>query len=287
MLARPAAIKLIRPEMLGGTDPDVAARAVARFRREAEAAAQLRSAHTVSLYDFGVTEDQTLYLVMEFLEGMDLESLVRQHGPMAAPRVVHVLRQVCDSLEEAHARGLVHRDIKPANIQLGRVGCREDFVKVLDFGLAKTASVSAEPSAATIEGVIIGTPAYMAPEMALGEPLDARADLYAVGCVAYYLLTGAQVFAGDTVLKVITQHLQAVPVPPSERTELPIPVVLERLVLTCLAKKPEDRPQTARELAQSLDMIDGMTWSEEEAVRWWRQHHPPGAAASDATRVLM
>ena len=138
MLARPAAIKLIRPEMLGGNDPAVAARTIARFRREAEAAAHLRSPHTVDLYDFGVTEDHTLYLVMEFLDGMDLESLVRQHGPMPASRVIHVLRQVCDSLEEAHARGLVHRDIKPANIHLGRVGRREDFVKVLDFGLVKT-----------------------------------------------------------------------------------------------------------------------------------------------------
>jgi serine/threonine-protein kinase len=282
MLARPAAIKLIRPEMLGGTDPIVAARAIARFKREAEAAAHLRSAHTVDLYDFGVTEDQTLYLVMEFLDGMDLESLVRQHGPMPAPRVVHVLRQVCDSLEEAHARGLVHRDIKPANIHLGRVGCREDFVKVLDFGLVKTAAVGAAQSLATIEGVIMGTPAYMAPEMALGENVDGRADLYALGCVAYYLLTGEQVFSGDTVLNVITQHLQAVPVPPSERTELPIPATLEHLVLTCLAKKPEERPQNARQLAQSLDTIEGMTWSEDEARRWWSLHHPPQASTSDA-----
>ena len=282
MLARPAAIKLIRPEMLGSNDPAVAARAIARFRREAEAAAHLRSSHTVDLYDFGVTEDQTLYLVMEFLDGMDLESLVRQHGPMPAPRVIHVLRQVCDSLEEAHARDLIHRDIKPANIHLGRVGCREDFVKVLDFGLVKTASMGAEASLATIEGVIMGTPAYMAPEMALGENVDARADLYALGCVAYYLLTGEQVFTGDTVLKVITQHLQTVPVPPSQRTELPIPAMLEHLVLACLAKKPEDRPQTARQLAQSLDAIAGMTWGEEEARRWWSVHHRPHASGSEA-----
>jgi serine/threonine-protein kinase len=181
----------------------------------------------VDLYDFGVTEDQALYLVMEFLDGMDLESLVRQHGPIPAPRVVHVLRQVCDSLEEAHARGLVHRDIKPANIHIGRVGCREDVVKVLDFGLVKTAAAGGAPSLATIEGVIMGTPAYMAPEMALGDTVDARADLYAPGRVAYYLLTGEQLFTGDTVLKVIAQHLQAVPVPPSERTELPIPATLE------------------------------------------------------------
>lgn len=279
MLARPAAIKLIRPEMLGGRDPGVAAQAIARFRREAEAAAQLRSAHSVALYDFGVTEDRTFYLVMEFLDGMDLESLVRQHGPMPASRVVHILRQVCDSLDEAHARGLVHRDIKPANIHLGRVGRHQDFVKVLDFGLVKTASVSAAPTLASMEGVIMGTPAYMAPEMALGEHVDGRADLYALGCVAYYLLCGQQVFAGDTALKVITQHLQAAPVPPSARTELPIPPTLEHLVLACLAKKPDDRPPHARQLAQALDAIEGAAWSEEDAGRWWRQHHPPQRVA--------
>ncbi len=282
MLARPAAIKLIRPEVLGGTDSAVAARAIARFRREAEAAAHLRSEHTVDLYDFGVTEDQTLYLVMEFLDGLDLESLVRQYGPLPAPRVVHVLRQVCDSLDEAHARGLVHRDIKPANIHVGRVGCREDFVKVLDFGLVKTAATGVEQSLATIDGVVIGTPAYMAPEMALGDHVDGRTDLYALGCVAYYLLTGEQVFTGDTVMKVITQHLQAVPVPPSQRTELPIPAALERLVLACLAKKPEDRPQSARRLAESLDTIDGMAWSDEDAGQWWSQHHPLQALTPDS-----
>jgi serine/threonine-protein kinase len=285
MLARPAAIKLIRPEMLGGNDPAMAARAIVRFRREAEAAAQLRSAHTVDLYDFGVTKDQTLYLVMEFLDGMDLESLVRQYGPMPAARVIHVLRQACDSLEEAHARGLVHRDIKPANLHLGRVGCRDDFVKVLDFGLVKTPAAGSAQSLATVEGVIMGTPAYMAPEMALGDTVDPRADLYALGCVAYYLLTGEQVFTGDTVLKVITQHIQAVPVPPSERTELAIPATLEQLVLACLAKKPEERPQNARQLAQSLATIDGMTWGEEEAARWWRQHHPTQASTSDPTTL--
>jgi serine/threonine-protein kinase len=285
MLARPAAIKLIRPEMLGGTDPAVASRAVARFRREAEAAAHLRSAHTVDLYDFGVTDDQTLYLVMELLDGMDLESLVRQYGPMPGSRVVHVLRQVCESLEEAHLRGLVHRDIKPANIHIGRVGCREDFVKVLDFGLVKSAAVGPAQTLATIEGVIMGTPAYMAPEMALDDRVDGRADLYALGCVAYYLLTGDQVFTGDSVLKVITQHLQATPVPPSERTELPIPAPLEQLVLACLAKKPEDRPQTAQQLARALNAIEGMTWSEQDAHRWWSQHHPTHVSTSDATTL--
>lgn len=281
MLARPAAIKLIRPEMLGSHDPAVAASAIARFRREAEAAAQLRSSHTVALYDFGVTDDQTLYLVMEFLDGMDLESLVRQHGPMPAARVVHILRQVCDSLEEAHARGLVHRDIKPANIHLGPLGCHEDVVKVLDFGLVKTTG-SAAPSLATIDGVITGTPAYMAPEMALGDAVDPRADLYALGCVAYYLLTGEQVFSGDTAVKVIAQHVHVAPVPPSERTGRHIPAALERLVLACLAKRRDDRPRSARQLGQALDAIDGMAWSEEEAGRWWSTHHPSQTVASDA-----
>jgi serine/threonine-protein kinase len=156
---------------------------------------------------------------------------------------------------------------------------------VLDFGLVKTASIGAEPSLATMEGVIVGTPAYMAPEMALGEDVDARADLYALGCVAYYLLTGQQVFTGDTPIKVITQHLQAVPMPPSARTELRIPVALDQLVLACLAKKPEDRPQTARALAKSLDVIDGMTWSEDEARLWWSLHHPLQPPASAAITI--
>jgi len=285
MLARAAAIKLIRPEVLGSADPAVATRAIARFRREADAAAHLRSPHTVDLYDFGVTEDQTLYLVMELLDGMDLESLVHKHGPMPAARVVHVLRQVCDSLEEAHARGLVHRDIKPANIHLGRVGCRDDFAKVLDFGLVKAVSAGPESSLVTIDGGIVGTPAYMAPEVTLGGAIDGRGDLYALGCVAYYLLTGEQVFIGDTVVKQISQHVHAVPVPPSQLTKLPVPAELEQLVLACLAKNPADRPQTARQLAQSLDGIEGMTWSEEEAARWWREHESSPAFSSDAVTV--
>ena len=166
MLARPAAIKLIRPEMIGATDPAAAQLAVTRFRREAQAAANLRSPHTVELYDFGVTDDQTLYFVMELLDGMDLDSLVRQHGPVPAGRAVHLLTQVCASLDEAHVRGLVHRDIKPANIHVGRLGLVHDFVKVLDFGLVKPiADRSLEETLATQAGLVVGTPGYMAPEM--------------------------------------------------------------------------------------------------------------------------
>ena len=271
MLARPAAIKLIRTEMLGAVDAEAAKLAVTRFRREAEAAANLRSPHTVELYDFGVTEDGTLYLVMEFLDGMDLETLVRQSGPLPTGRVIHVLRQVCDSLEEAHARGLVHRDIKPANIHLGRVGLRHDYVKVLDFGLVKELStVSTEHSLETIPGqMALGTPAYMAPELALGEAVDGRADIYALGCVAYFLITGQIVFEAEKTFQMIAKHLQTPPIPPSERTDRPVSPELERLIMKCLAKHPRERPQTAGELREALGWVPADAWGEKQAVQWW------------------
>jgi tRNA A-37 threonylcarbamoyl transferase component Bud32 len=270
MLARPAAIKLIRPEVLAAGDRETTQMATARFRREAQAAANLRSPHTVELYDFGVTEDERLYFVMEFLEGMDLESLVSLHGPVPARRVVHILRQVCESLAEAHAGGLVHRDIKPANIHVGRVGLRHDFVKVLDFGLVKSvAGGSDENSLATGAGLTPGTPAYMAPEMALGEAVDGRADLYALGCVAYYLLTGQRVFEADNAFQLIAKHMQEPPVPPSQRSGIPAEPELERVVLGCLAKSPEGRPPSATELDRMLGEIGIEPWSEEEAKQWW------------------
>ena len=275
MLARPAAIKLIRPEALAGADGGLAQLAVTRFRREAEAAARLRSPHTVELYDFGVTEDRTLYLVMELLDGLDLESLVRQEGPLPPARVIHILRQVCQSLAEAHADGLVHRDIKPANIHVGRLGLQHDFVKVLDFGLVKSvADTGTEHSQATATGLTPGTPAYMAPEMALGEAVDGRADIYALGCVAYYLLTGQVVFEAETSLQMVARHLQAEPVPPSQRAEVRVPPGLERVVLACLAKNPVARPQSAGELDRLLAEIAIEPWGEEEAVRWWTARRP-------------
>jgi serine/threonine protein kinase len=276
MLARPAAIKLIRSEVIGGSDPVAAQLAVTRFRREAEAAANLRSPHTVELYDFGVTDDETFYFVMELLDGLDLESLVRRHGPLPAGRVVHILRQVCASLEEAHVRGLVHRDIKPANIHVGRVGLVDDFVKVLDFGLVKPITDrTLDHSLATQAGLVIGTPGYMAPEMALSAKVDGRADLYSLGCVAYYLLTGRQVFEGDTVMQVFAQHLQSAPTPPSERGPIPVPPDLEQLVLTCLAKQPEDRPQSAAELDRRLAVADLEPWTDVDARQWWAAAQAP------------
>ena len=275
MLARPAAIKLIRPEMLGASDPAASQLAVTRFRREAETAASLRSPHTVELYDFGVTDDRTLYFVMELLEGLNLDSLVRRHGPLPPGRVVHILRQVCASLEEAHVRGLVHRDIKPANIHVGRLGLVYDFVKVLDFGLVKPATVRPnEDSLATQAGLVIGTPGYMAPENALSATVDRRADLYSLGCVAYYLLTGRQVFEGETVMQVFAQHLKDAPTPPSRWAPATVPPDLEQLVLECLAKQPEDRPASAAEIDRRLSAVDVEPWTDGQARQWWAAAKP-------------
>jgi serine/threonine-protein kinase len=269
MLARPAAIKLIRPEMLAGSD-ELRDLVVQRFYREAGVAASLRSPHTVEVYDFGVTEDDTLYLAMELLEGMNLESLVEHHGPLPPGRVIYILRQVCDSLEEAHVRGLVHRDIKPANIHIGCIGLHADFVKVLDFGLVKTpARFEGEPAISTATGMVVGTPAYMAPELAFGEAVGATADLYAVGCVAYFLLTGKTLFEADNPLQMVAKHLQAEPVPPSRRAEQEIPRALENVVLACLAKDPSKRPQSAATLAHKLASLSVHRWTETDAVRWW------------------
>ena len=271
MLARPAAIKLIRPEMIGGGDTPAGELALKRFRREAKVAASLRSPHTVQLYDFGVTEDQTLYFVMELLDGMTLDALVAEHGPVPANRAIHILRQIGESLEEAHAAGLVHRDIKPANIHIGRLGLRHDFVKVLDFGLVKSITgPSNADSLATEVGMTPGTPAYMAPEITLGEDFDGRADIYSVGCVAYYLLTGQPIFEGANVFHVIARHLNDAPVPPSQHPGTSIPPAFEQLVLACLAKRPDQRPQSTAELASSLAAVDLEPWGEAQAAEWWK-----------------
>lgn len=274
MLARPAAIKLIRPAMLGG-GAEGADLAIRRFKREAEVAASLRSPHTVELYDIGVTEDQTLYFVMELLTGMDLERLVRAHGPQPAGRVIHILRQVCDSLEEAHQRGLVHRDIKPANIHLGILGLRHDFVKVLDFGLVKAVGPrEEEASLASATGDTPGTPAYMAPEAILGQTIDGRADLYALGCVGYYLLTGAVVFESTSALQAAARHVTDVPVPPSARSGLAVPAALEAIILRLLAKRPEDRPASAAELDRALAQVEVAPWTPAHAAEWWQDNSP-------------
>jgi serine/threonine-protein kinase len=276
LLARDAAIKLVRPEVLGARNDAEVKLALRRFEREAQATAQLSSPHTIQLFDFGVTQDGTFYYVMELLAGRDLESLVRDFGPVPANRAIFILRQVCHSLADAHARGLVHRDVKPANIYVCRMGLEYDFVKVLDFGLVKLNRSGGPDTIVTMDHQTTGTPAYMAPEIILGDAeVDRRADVYALGCVAYYLLTGQLVFEADTPMKMLLQHLHAQPVPPSQRTEVPIPREIDRLVLSCLDKNPDRRPQNAEELfhmAYACRSCDG--WNQTLAAEWWKTHLP-------------
>ena len=278
LLARPAAIKLIKPSSTGGgvSDPDV----VRRFEREAQVTAQLRSPHTVALWDFGVADDGGFYYVMELLDGLDLQALVDRHGPLPADRAMHLLRQMCHSLAEAETQGLVHRDIKPGNIFACRYGVDYDFVKVLDFGIAKAAVTPNTVTHAlmTSDNVLRGTPAFIAPEQALGAAnVDARADIYATGCVAYWLLTGQLVFTAVSVMGVLLLHANTEPTPPSARTELPIPAELDALILSCLAKNPADRPRSAAELSQQLAAIPGYgSWTDVRARDWWTIHEPSG-----------
>jgi eukaryotic-like serine/threonine-protein kinase len=289
LLARPAAIKLIRPEVLGAKDPATREMLLRRFEREAQATALMRSSHTMELYDFGMTDDGTFYYVMELLDGFDLDELVQRFGPLPAERAVHLLRQVCASLAEAHEAGLIHRDVKPANLYACRYGREVDFIKVLDFGLVKQ-SRAPEEGADKLTAADIspgGTPAFMAPEQALGDgEVDGRSDIYAVGCVAYWLLTGSLVFKGTTPMETIVLHVNREPEPPSRRTTRAIPADLEAIVLDCLAKEPAHRPQTADELALRLESVRlGEAWTPLRAKEWWDEHRPasPASAAEPVT----
>jgi len=274
MLARPAAVKLIAPRQLGDDTHAV----LTRFRQEARATALLRSPHTVEVYDFGLSSDGSLYYVMELLDGLDLQKLVKSHGPIPASRVVYLLRQVCHSLGEAHGAGMVHRDIKPANIFVCRYGSDFDFAKVLDFGLVKKQEL-VEDAVLTQKGQFLGTPAFVAPEMALGSAIDGRTDLYSLGCVAYWLLTGYLVFEAGNPMALVAKHLHEQPVPPSQRTEMEIPADLEEVVLDCLRKEPVDRPGSAEELADRLSACDVAAWTQQDAKRWWQLRFPHGDSA--------
>ncbi|PWT82445.1 MAG: serine/threonine protein kinase [Blastocatellia bacterium] len=282
LLARSAAIKLIRPEMLSDDGRDQAAATLSRFEREAQATAALTSPHTIRLFDFGITNDGTFYYVMEMLDGRDLESLVRAFGPLPPARALYLLRQVCRSLGEAHAMGLIHRDIKPANIYICRMGLEYDFAKVLDFGLVKHEDGRRDSTVLTGKPMIMGTPAYMAPEVVVGDAgVDRRVDIYALGCVMYYLLTGQRVFNGDGPMKLLMQHVQDAPVPPSQRTEQYIPPEVDRLVLSCLKKDPNQRPASTEELFQvACDCKTAGLWDPPMAKRWWEKHLPQLATAA-------
>ena len=290
MLARPAAIKLVRPDVLGvlGTVDDEQRRQVlGRFEREAQTTAMMRSPHTIELYDFGVTDDGTFYYVMELLDGFDLETLVTRFGPLPPERAIYLLCQVCDSLAEAHSSSLIHRDIKPANIYVCRYGRSTDFVKVLDFGLVKLRQedVSGELDV-TAEHGPGGTPAYMAPELAAGDGhVDGRADIYALGCVAYWLVTGQMVFEARAGLEMMAHHIRTPPTPPSQRAELDVPRALDEVILACLEKAPNRRPQTADELAQRLAACETATrWTPQRAQEWWDLHQPAVSRISEAER---
>jgi eukaryotic-like serine/threonine-protein kinase len=264
MLRRPTAIKLLAPLSAGE-------QSLRRFEREAQLTARLTNPHTVSVYDFGRTPEGAFYYVMEYLDGIDLERLVREEGPLPPGRVVHILRQVCEALAEAHGVGLVHRDIKPANILLSELGGISDFAKVLDFGLVKDINVP-DDARLTREDVFAGTLHYLAPETIQdGRSPDPRSDLYALGAVAYYLLTATPVFDGRPI-EVIQSHLQASPQTPSARLGRPLPAKLESLVLECLDKDPNRRPESAQALMDRLAACDDVEpWAAEEARKWWRE----------------
>ncbi len=228
---------------------------------------------------------------MELLDGYTLDRLVERYGTLPPERVVHVLRQACRSLAEAHAAGLVHRDVKPGNIFLCRYGGESDFVKVVDFGLVKDVSASGGMNL-TQTGLVAGTPAYMPPEMALGKDVDGRADLYSLGCVGYYLLTGQPVFDRKTALETLHDHTSTTPVPPSQRVATPVPADLEAVLLACLAKDPADRPESARVLEARLAATSAAgRWSSADAERWWDRNSPatggyrPIPTEPDGTRL--
>ncbi|MET0388844.1 MAG: serine/threonine-protein kinase [Polyangiales bacterium] len=262
LLRRPTAIKLMTGQ--------VSESQLRRFEQEVQLTASLTHPNTISIYDFGRTPDGRFYYVMELLEGLTLQQVVARDGAQPASRVVHVLRQACDALQEAHEAGLIHRDIKPDNVFLCQLGGVCDVVKVLDFGLVKQLNPSLDTTKSNIN-TLIGTPQYLSPEaIAAPERVDARSDLYALGAVAYFMLTGTPVFDGRSVVEVCSMHLHTAPEPLSTRTSQVIPSELEALVLDCLAKDPSARPASAEAMATRLQRMAAAPWTREDAKRWWQ-----------------
>jgi eukaryotic-like serine/threonine-protein kinase len=268
LLARPAAIKLIGRDLGNGnapTDPVM----LKRFEQEVQATALLSNPHTTTIYDYGMAADGTFYYVMELLQGGDLASFAAEHGPLGPARTVFILCQVLDSLEEAHAAGLVHRDVKPENIYLCRLGLRGDWVKVLDFGLALLTKVPAE-ARLTMSETVQGTPAFMSPEQALQKEVDGRADLYSVACLGYWLLTGKAVFDAQNAVEHVIHHASSAPPRLSARGAPDVGAELESLLLACLEKQPELRPASAAEFRHRLLQCPLRDcWTQADADRWW------------------
>jgi len=265
LMRRPTAIKLLARSRTG-------TEAITRFEREVQHTSQLTHPNTVAIFDYGHTPDGVFYYAMEYLDGVNLQDLVTKTGPQDPRRIVHALVQVCGSLAEAHAKGIVHRDVKPANIILCERGGVLDVVKVVDFGLAKDVRAGGDPTLSRVDS-ILGTPLYMAPE-SISSPssVDARADLYSLGAVAYFLLTGYPVFSGDSVVEVCGHHLHKAPRPPSERMDSAPPAELERVILDCLAKSPDARPSSALSLKRRLLDCKIPAWTEDDARQWWAEH---------------
>lgn len=265
LMKRPCVLKMIRPDRAGDE------KVLARFQREVRATARLSHWNTIEIFDYGHTSDGTFYYVMEYLPGMSLAELVKQHGALPPERAVYLLRQVCDALAEAHGMGLIHRDIKPGNIFVAQRGAVYDVAKLLDFGLVKPL-MEDQPLELTAEGTITGSPLFMSPEQATGETrADVRSDIYALGAVAYYLVTGRPVFEETKPIKLILAHAQQDVTPPSHHRD-GIPEELERIVLRCLAKAPADRYQTVEELAEDLEACDlDSPWGPKQAAQWWKQ----------------
>ena len=275
LMKRPCAIKVIRPEKAG--DPKV----LARFEREVHATAKLSHWNNIDIFDYGRAEDGTFYYVMEFLPGMNLGEIVRRFGPMPPARAIHLVRQACDALQEAHDVGLLHRDLKPANLFAAVRGGFYDVAKLLDFGLAKPLT-DIDSASLTADGTITGSPLYMSPEQATGdrEP-DARSDIYSMGALLYFLVTGKPPFENEKPIKVLIAHAHE-PVSPPSRWRDDLPLDLESVIMRCLAKSPEERFQSATELATALDDCESAGyWSREDARRWWQEKDPVTATPSE------
>ena len=284
MLRRPTAIKLLPPSRAGAVD-------LQRFEREVQLTALLTHPNTVAIYDYGRTPDGVFYYAMEFLDGINLEDLVRRHGPQPDGRVIHLLRQVCRALAEAHGLGLIHRDIKPANIILTVRGGEPDVAKVVDFGLVKLLDPVRVDLTMTFDGgpVLAGTPMYFAPEaIASPDRIEARSDLYSLGAVGYYLVTGRTVFDAGTVMELCGHHLHTTPDRPSARLGRPIDAGLEAILMQCLGKTPAERPASALALEAALASCAAASdWTADDARRWWRDHGEAarGAASTESSEA--
>ncbi len=268
LLKRPCAVKLIRPEVV------LRAGTIERFEREVRINATLSHPNTVEIFDYGRTEDGTYYYVMEYLPGMSLGELVERYGPLPLGRTVYLLRQVALALQEAHEAGLIHRDIKPSNIFAARRGGMDDVAKVLDFGLVRPVATSLSPHTSD-EGQILGTPLYMSPEQASNSrPLDARSDIYSLGAVAYYLLTGRPPFDVPNAIEAIIAHARD-PVVPVSKIRDDVPADLDGVVLRCLAKDPEGRFPDAESVEIALGRCTcASSWDKALARRWWNDLMP-------------